>query len=79
MYYCIVSVQGLSKRQQRLHRVLLHEEVFRPLDPTDSLYRQDTASVMKSDVCWATRHIILRWLVDTAQHTVRHPGSQSPP
>jgi hypothetical protein len=72
------AAQGSRKRLQRLRRVLLHslDEVFRPLDPSDSPYRQEPASVKKlrkGDAYWATRHIILGWLIDTVRLTIELP------
>jgi hypothetical protein len=79
--YCddfLGAAQGSSRRRKRLRRVLLHslDEVFRPLEPTDSPYRQEPASVKKlkkGDACWSTRHIILGWLVDTVRLTIELP------
>jgi hypothetical protein len=72
------QVQGSKRRRDRLRRVLFHslDEVFRPLDSTDSPHRQEPASVkklLKGDAFWATRHIILGWLVDTVRLTIELP------
>jgi hypothetical protein len=73
-------VQGSGYRRQRLGRVLLHsfDEVFQPLDTTDSHYRQESAFVkklLKGDFCWATtRHILRGWLVDTVRVTIEPPS-----
>ena len=72
------AVQGSSKRRQRLRRVLFHslDEVFRPLAPSDPPKRQEPASVkklLKGDGYWATRHIILGWLIDTVRMTIELP------
>jgi hypothetical protein len=71
-------VQGSRYGRQRLRRVLLHSlhEVFRPLDATDSHYRQEPDAIkklLKGDACWATRHIVLGRLVDTVPLTIDPP------
>jgi hypothetical protein len=70
--------EGSRRHREHLHRVLFHslDEVIRPLDSTDSPHRQEPASVkklLKGDAYWATRHIVLWWLVDTVRLTIGLP------
>jgi hypothetical protein len=46
------------------------------LDNQDNVHRQESASVknmLKGDSTWATRKIVLRWLLDTCAMTVQLP------
>jgi hypothetical protein len=57
---------------------LLHtlDEVFRPLESDDSPSRKEPASVKKllqGDACWATRKVILGWIIDTLKMTIELP------
>ncbi len=76
--YCSV-VQGNKKRRRRLKAILLHtlDSVFRPLSPEDSPHRQEPASVKKfkkGDGTWATRKLMLGWILDTISHTLNLPA-----
>ena len=71
-------VQGNTRRRTKVKRALLSslDQVLRPLDPTDSPHRQEPASIKKcrkGDATWATRKIVLGWLLDTLQLTVELP------
>jgi hypothetical protein len=59
-------------------RALLHslDKIFRPVDPSDSSFRQEPASIkklLKGDGTWSTRKIILGWLIDTVEGSLRLP------
>ena len=52
------------------------DSVFRPVDDLDSTSRQELASIkklLKGDIWWDTRKIILDWLIDTIQGTIELP------
>ena len=71
-------VQGNPRRRTKVKRALLSslDQVLRPLDPTDSPHRQEPASIKKcrkGDATWATRKVVLGWLLDTLQLTVELP------
>jgi hypothetical protein len=75
---------GQRKEWGRVCRydTLLHslDVVFIPLEATDSPHRQEPASVKKrkkGNARWATRHIILGWLVDTVHLTIDLPVSSA--
>jgi hypothetical protein len=62
--------QGNRKQLTNLRRILLHtlDEVFCPLEANDSPSRKEPASVKKllqGNACWATRKVILGWIIDT--------------
>ena len=70
--------QGTRGQLTNLRRILLHtlDEVFRPLEPDDSPSRKEPASVKKllqGDACWATRKVILGWIIDTLKMTIELP------
>ena len=63
---------------RRVRRILLHaiDDVFRPLDSTDSPFRRQPASLKKldkGDCSWSTVKVILGWIIDTASMTVHLP------
>jgi hypothetical protein len=71
--------QGSPQRLNRLRRILFHtlDDVLRPLDSTDDEHRKEPASVKKlrqGDACWATRKLILGWLIDTVAMTLELPA-----
>jgi hypothetical protein len=48
--------------------------VLRKLDDLDNVHRQEPASIkkmLKGDATWATRKIVLGWLLDTVAMTVQ--------
>ena len=70
--------QGDFARRKRVKRVLLHtlDQVFRPLEEGDVPTRQEPASVkklLKGDATWATRKVMLGWLIDTERNTIELP------
>jgi hypothetical protein len=71
-------VQGGPKRRLQVKRSLLHalDSVFRGLEQSDDQHRQEPASVkkfLKGDGKWATRKVVLGWLIDTVQKTIQLP------
>lgn len=74
----ILAIQGLPAARRRLLRQLLHmiDQVFRPVDNSDSPYRKHTASVKKmlqGDAYLCTRKVVLGWLIDTMRKTLELP------
>jgi hypothetical protein len=70
--------QGDPKRLMAIRQVLLHtiDDLFRPLDAADSVYRNEPSSTKKlgkGDGAWATRKIVLGWLIDTIAMTIELP------
>ena len=71
--------QGDVKTLSKIRRTLLHtlDEVFRPLEPTDDAFRKEPASVKKllgGDAYWATRKMLLGWIIDTMRLTLELPS-----
>jgi hypothetical protein len=71
-------VQGRTRRRLQVKRSLLHalDSIFRGLDASDSLHRQEPASVkkfLKGDGEWATVKLVLGWLIDTVHKTIQLP------
>ena len=63
---------------QRVRRILLHavDDVFRPLEPSDPPERREPVSMKKlleGDCSWGTIKLILGWIVDTDNLTIRLP------
>jgi hypothetical protein len=63
-------VQGNYKQRQHVKRSLLSslDEVLRRVDGQDNVHRQEPASVkkmLKGDATWATRKVVLGWMLDT--------------
>jgi len=53
------------------------DEVFRPSDATDSPHRKEPASIKKlreGDAHWATRKLVLGWVLDTVAMTIELPS-----
>jgi hypothetical protein len=74
----ISLVQGNAKRRTQVKRSLLHslDEVFRALAPGDNPNRQEPASVktlLKGDGRWASRKVVLGWILDTVARTIALP------
>jgi hypothetical protein len=68
-------VQGRVRTRRRVKRALLHtlDTILRPIDSTDSGYRQEPASTKKMakvDACWSTVKTILGWIVKTLDNTI---------
>ena len=71
-------IQGPPRARMNHLRRLLHsiDAVFRPLDDNDSPLRKSVPSLKKflaGDAFWATRKILLGWLVDTIRQTLELP------
>jgi hypothetical protein len=70
--------QGSKQRLRSVRRTLFHclDEVMRPVSPSDPESRQEPASVKKlkkGDAHWATRKVVLGWLLDTVRMTIELP------
>ena len=71
----LAASQGNRWTRRAAKRLLFTalDQVFRPLDSTDSVFRQQPASLKKlkkGDGTWATSKVILGWLVDTVNKTI---------
>jgi hypothetical protein len=78
----IGMVQGGEAHRRHVKRALLAtlDTVFRRLSEGDNGFRQEPASVkkmLKGDATWATRKVILGWLVDTLKMTIEPPPTAS--
>ena len=75
----ILVAQGGPASLNAFCRKLLHlnDRVFRPNDKADDLsIRREPISLKKldkGDACWATRKIVLGWLIDTLKGTIELP------
>jgi hypothetical protein len=74
----ISLVQGNAKRHKQVKRSLLHslDKVFRALAPGNNPNRQEPASVkklLKGNGHWATRKVVLEWVLDTVAKTIELP------
>ena len=63
---------------QRVRRILLHavDNVLRPLEPSDPPERREPVSMKKlleGDCSWGTIKLILGWIIDTDNLTIRLP------
>jgi hypothetical protein len=70
----IGMAQGSWRHRRHVKRMLLHtlDKIFPPLDQQDNEHRQEPTSVKKmrqGDATWATRKIILGWILDTIRLT----------
>jgi hypothetical protein len=71
-------VQGNYKHRQHMKRSLLSslDEVLRRVDGQDNVHRQEPASVkkmLKGDATWATRKVVLGWMLSTCAMTIQLP------
>jgi hypothetical protein len=71
----IGAAQGNTSRLDRVRRILLTavDQVFRPLDASDSPFRREPSSVKKmlqGDADWSSCKTILGWLIDTTAMTI---------
>ena len=75
----ILVAQGDPASLNAFRRKLLHlnDRVFHPNDKADDLsIRREPISLKKldkGDACWATRKIVLGWLIDTLKGTIELP------
>ena len=70
--------QGHPGRRSYVRSTLLHaiDQVLRPLSPTDSPHRKQPISLNKlnkGDAQWATRKLMLGWVLDTVRETIELP------
>lgn len=73
--------QGNRWQRLQVKRALFHllDLVFRELNPDDNSHRQEPASIkklLKGDGTWATRKVVLGWLIDTVNGTIELPQHQ---
>ena len=73
-----VGLAQTTAYSRRVRRVLLHaiDDVFRPLEPGDSSFRQEPVSVKKlrkGDCSWSTIKLVLGWVIDTTAMTIQLP------
>ena len=71
-------VQGNKYHRRRIKWALLHamDKVFCFLDPDDNPHHQEPASIkklLKGDGAWDTQEIILGWIIDTINGTIKLP------
>ena len=75
----ILVAQGSPASLNTFRRKLLHltDRVFRPNDAADdsSIWREPISltKLDKGDACWATRKVVLGWLIDTLKGTIELP------
>eukprot|EP00536_Pseudo-nitzschia_multiseries_P018703 jgi/Psemu1/56891/gm1.56891_g len=67
-----------SQQVAAIKRVLFRslDTVFRPLDTSDTPFRQEPASLKKmlqGDATWTTKKVILGWLIDSVNKTISLP------
>jgi hypothetical protein len=72
----IGAAQGPTARLNRVRRILLTamDQVFRPVDPDDSIFRNEPSSVKKmlqGNANWSTckETILFGWIIDTVAMT----------
>jgi hypothetical protein len=74
----IGMVQGNPGHLQHVKNIFLTslDKVLRKLDNQENVHRQEPASVkhmLKGDATWATRKVVLGWLLDTCAMAVQLP------
>ena len=70
--------QGHPGLRERVRSTIFHsiDDVLRPNAPTDSSHRNEPISLSKlakGDAKWATRKVLLGWIVDTVAETIELP------
>ena len=70
--------QGHPGLRERVRSTIFHsiDDVLRPNAPEDSIHRKEPISLSKlakGDARWATRKILLGWIVDTVSETIELP------
>jgi hypothetical protein len=68
--FFISAAQGPTACLNRVRPIFLTavDQVFRPVDPGDSIFRNEPSSVEKmlqGDANWSTCKTILGWIIDT--------------
>ena len=75
----LALAQGPPQTLDNVRTTLFHaiDEVFRPLHPSDQLFkRNDPISIKKlnkGDARWTTRKVMLGWVIDTTNETIELP------
>ena len=72
------AAQQVTNNLQRVRRILLHaiDDVLRPLEPSDPPQRREPVSIKKlraGDCSWGTIKLVLGWIIDTENLTIRLP------
>ena len=74
----IALAQGSPRRRLVLNRILMHciDEVLAPADPNQPhrLEAISTKKLRRGDASWATRKVVLGWLIDTVAQTIELPA-----
>ena len=70
--------QGHPGLRERVRSTIFHsiDDILRPNTPTDSEHRNEPISLSKlakGDAKWATRKVLLGWIVDTVAETIELP------
>ena len=70
--------QGHPGLRERVRTTIFRsiDDVLRPNDPTDNILRNEPISLSKlakGDAKWATRKVLLGWIVDTVSETIELP------
>ena len=73
-----IGLAQQSGNSRRVRRILMHaiDDVFRPLEATDSIHRREPISLKKlrkGDCSWSTVKLVLGWIIDTANMTIHLP------
>lgn len=73
-----IALAQRSGNSRRVRRILMHaiDDVFRPLDASDSSHRREPISLKKlrkGDCSWSTVKLVLGWIIDTATMTIQLP------
>ena len=74
----ITIAQGNSKQLHKVRTILFHaiDEIFRPLNQSDSQHRSEpisTKKLAKGDCSWALQKLVLGWIIDTVASTITLP------
>ena len=70
--------QGHPGLRERVRSTIFHsiDDILRPNSPTDNAHRNEPISLSKlakGDAKWATRKVLLGWIVDTVAETIELP------
>ena len=76
----ILVGQGTAARLNRMRRILMHvnDKIIRPNDDADAGRREamSMSKFGKGDAAWATRKLVLGWILDTLALTIELPPHQ---
>jgi hypothetical protein len=73
-----IALAQQSGNSRRVRRILMHaiDDVFRPLEASDSPHRREPISLKKlrqGDCSWSTVKLVLGWIIDTVTMTIQLP------